>query len=108
MADLKIPTDPGDAAPYSMQVALDGAVYTLGLRWNARAGLWFLDVATADGVAVCCGEPVVNGYPLLSRHKDARLPPGVLRAVASIRPEEDAGVDDLGARVALVYTEALS
>jgi hypothetical protein len=105
MADLLIPVD-SDAEFYDLSVDLDGRSYTFEVRWNTRAGAWFL--ATYDGAGELLVAPrrVVLGANLLGRGSDPRLPPGVLLAVDTSPARTDAGRTDLGTRVVIVYSEA--
>lgn len=105
MATWKLPTTPAETAPYQFDVPLDGTVYGVELRWNERAGRWFYTILTAEGVVVVAGQPVMNRYPLL-RWPDDRLPPGRMFAIAMSDPDIEAGVDELGSRVLLVYDDA--
>lgn len=59
---------PTTSEPQTFAVSLSGVNYTLTLRWNTAAGLWFLDIATADGVAILSGVPLVTGADLLEQY----------------------------------------
>ena len=74
---FKLPiTSDNSFARYTVQ--LSGVSYTLHLRWNERAGRWFMDIASA------LNEPIVSSVPMLimrnlvSRFAFAALPPGTL------------------------------
>ena len=95
-----------DLPAYRFQVELEGRTYGLRLRWNERAAAWFLSVLTADDALLLSGVKVVVGVPLLRRHVDSRLPPGELMALDTARADAEAGLEELGARVVLTYTEA--
>lgn len=98
-----IPVDP-TLPDQEFGVVLDKVPIVLGLRWNARAGLWVLSISDAAGV-IASGLPVVVGPGLLQRLTSPRLPPGELVAVDTAGAA-DPGERDLGARVELVYVEA--
>lgn len=104
---VKIPTLQGDVAPYDEQVELDGVLYTIGFRYLPRCDQWLYDLRTAAGVDVLIGQFVVNGYPLLGRFKDLRLPPGNLVAVPVSDPDRPANENELGTRVPLTYQSGL-
>lgn len=87
------------------QVDLDGRVYDLAFRWNARDVHWFLDVGR-DGVVLIAGVKLVNSTDLLGQFgRIENLPPGIL----SIEDLDDADADpddeNFGDRVQLVYEE---
>ncbi len=93
--------------PFSyFDVDLEGASYTIETRWNERAGLWFLSVSDKDGVPISAGRAVVLGADLLGKTVDARRPPGVILAIDSTGEDIEAGRDDLGARVQILYIES--
>lgn len=96
--------EPG--APHQrQQVLLDGREFVVELRWNERAGAWFMAVSDAEGL-ILAGRRVVVDFPLLSRFASPRLPDGELFAIDTSGAGLDPGRDDLGSRVDLVYVEA--
>lgn len=92
-----------DAPHFDLQVQLEGATFTLELRWNDRMGLWVLSVYDASGEVVSAGRPVVLGADLLGRSASSRRPPGFLTAIDSAGGGVEAGRSDLGTRVQLIY-----
>lgn len=104
MSTLVLPLA-ADVPHFDFQLALEGATYTLELRWNERASTWSLSAYDASGELLAAGRPVVLGAELLGRSGDARLPPGQLVAVDTSGKDLEAGRADLGARVQLVYVE---
>ena len=104
---VKIPTLQGDVPPYDEQVALDGVLYTVGFRYLPRSSQWLYDLRTAAGVDIVIGQSVINGYPLLQRFKDLRLPPGNMVAVPAADPDRPANEHELGTRVPLTYQSGL-
>lgn len=98
-----IPITP-DVPHFDFQVELDGVTYTLELRWNERDAAWYLSLLTAEEDPLVMGRKVVLDVPLWSRFKDPRVPRGLLVAVDTSQKGIDAGYDDLGRRVQLVYT----
>jgi hypothetical protein len=95
-----------DAPWYDFEATLEGSTYRFELRWNGRSGAWFLSLQDAAGDVIAAGRRVVLGAQLLGRSADARLPPGTLLAVDTSGTDEEAGRDELGERVQLVYVEA--
>lgn len=109
MATLVIPLEPGPDVPPTVQaIVLDGVTYQLETRWNARAGLWFLSLADSEGVAVANSLPIANsGLPVNAAiFRQENTPPGGFWAIALMRPDVDAGANELGGRVVLTYDEA--
>jgi len=96
-----IPSTPN----YRVSTTLDGVQYILDIRWNGRAGVWYLDVLDIDEDPIAAGIAVVLGSALGIRTTDARFPPGMLIAVDMSDEGHDAGFDDLGDRVAVLYYE---
>jgi len=70
-----------DAAHFEQRVELEGVVYVMTFHWNARMGLWTLDVGL-PGVDVepsVAGLTIVANRFLLARyHTIEGIPPGEL------------------------------
>jgi hypothetical protein len=96
-----------DVPHYDFDVDLEGAIYALELYWNSRAGAWFLSVSDVNGTPIVSGRKVVLGAPLLGRGVLPAGPPGILVAYDSSGQDQEAGQNDLGARVQLVYYESM-
>jgi len=92
-----------DVPDYEFQTVLDGTTYTLGLRWNGREAAWYLDISTEDGDPISLGSKVVLNYPLAARCVDLRRPPGALIAFDTSGEDKAPGINELGARVVLIY-----
>lgn len=91
---------------YQQRVDLEAATYVIGLRFNERANLWFLDIMDADGNPIVMGTPLQSNLDLIKRFKDVRLPGGRFTAVDSSGQNQDATVETLGEVVRLLYDEA--
>lgn len=109
MATYTIPTLTGTAAePQVLRVTLGGIVYQITLRYNDRAGCWRMDLADDTGNALAAGLAVRNsGLPINSAlfgHQG--FPAGLLLALPTALPGTDANLDELGARVLLLWEEA--
>lgn len=100
-----LPIIPGDPNQ-RFRTSLGGAEYLIAIHWNARAGVWFMDLRDDQGDPIWLSMAVVLGVPIGSRCIDSRWP-GMLRAVDLSGDGRDAGLDDLGVRVVVeFYTEA--
>lgn len=88
-------------------VELEGESYGIELRWNGTAGAWFADLLDRDGAVLLAGRRVAIGFPLTVRAAhDRRLPPGSFVAIDTTGKDEEPTLDDLGARIQLLYLEA--
>lgn len=93
--------------PYRQRVTLDGVVYGLTFRWNARAQVWTYAITTSGGTLVADSIPVRNGLPLAAWAKTvAGMTPGDFWAVPVDHDPSDAAQDQLGARVLMAYLGA--
>lgn len=108
MAILTLAWPDGDR--WTMDVQLDGEVYTISAAWNDRMETWTMDLDTGDGERLLTGVRVIKDWPLLPPWRDERFPPGNIYAVApSGRIRRDPGRDafrDDGPSFRLVYIEA--
>lgn len=107
MAYIEIPLRK-DIYDYIQQVTLDGVVYTLGLRYNARMDRWVLDIKDAADDDLVIGLPLLNGVPLSYKWIGTMtgLPPGNFLLVDETDQDRSPGKDDLGDDLKLVYSEA--
>lgn len=98
---------PPNTPHFTMQVVLDSVLYGLQLHWNARAAAWYLDIFDGGGFEdanlIAAGRKVVVDGAIWLRLRDARLPPGMMVAVDTSSTAVEAGINDLGARVQLMY-----
>jgi hypothetical protein len=105
MAALEIPILP--SVPHQeFAVVLDGVEYILEIRWNDRDEAWFANLYDAERDVICYGIVLVIEYPILRRVNDPRRPAGELLLIDEENTQREAGLDDLGARVKLVYVTA--
>lgn len=94
-----------DFKAYEFQIDLDGIVYTLRFRFNYRMERWVMDIATEAGEDILNGIVLVTGYPLLDQYAYSELPPGRMIAIDVTGQNRDAGEDDLGNSIKLLYEE---
>lgn len=82
---------------------LDGTIYVFDLRWNDRAGAWFMDVLEEDLTPIRHGIKLVLGALVGSDTKDSRFPPGRFLLEDKTGEGVEATLEDLGTRVILYY-----
>ena len=89
---------------------LDGRRYRLRCRWIEKASLWLLDVLDRQGNPLLVGLPVRVGQSLMLPHVGEELPGfgfGQIVAIDTSKQGQEAGRDDLGVLVWLVYVPAV-
>lgn len=97
-----IPIEP--SIPHQrLTTQLSGETYILDARWNARADTWYLDLYDDDEDPIRVGMRVVLGALIGNQSADERFPPGFLVAHDTARSGVEAGLDDFGDRVLLLY-----
>lgn len=70
-----------DFAHFDQRVELDGTTYVLTFHWNARMGLWMLDIGLpGEDVAVAGVTCVANRFLFERYHYRNGVPPGELMA----------------------------
>ena len=111
MSTVSLPLIPS-LPNYTFSCSLDNTVYNFRVLWNASdgAGAWYLDISDADNNLIRAGMKVVLGTVLGGRETNPAFPPGALSVVDlasnGTTAGTDAGIDDLGARVIVVYYPA--
>jgi len=105
---IPIPLDGGAPLPYfDMQTQADGVTYTLEIRWNVRAGAWYMNVRNeaGDDPPLLAGLKLVADWPLAA-YTTQRQPPGAFVVVDSAGLGEDPALLSLGVRHQLLYFTA--
>lgn len=92
----------------TLEAYTDGAAtvpthFIFDVRWNDRAGSWFLDVLSSDETPIRSGIRLVLGTILGGRTVSLAFPAGALIAVDLSNAGQEAGFDDLGTRVVVYY-----
>lgn len=105
MAVLELPVR-SDFKAYSFQTELDGVVYTLTFRFNDRMSLWVMDIGDSSGNEILNGILLQTDVALTDQYVKEDLPPGRFICIDESGESKDAGVDDLGNDVKLLYEEA--
>lgn len=99
---------------YRFNTTINGRVYLFRVRWNDRNksagapnGLWFFDVyeetSTPDAVPVANGVAIVRGAYLGRTSLHPLFTEGVMIARALHGDGSEAGFDDIGLRVQVMY-----
>lgn len=88
---------------YRFSTSLEGVQYIFDVRWNTRAASWYMDVSTEADEIIAYGLRLVLGSALGSRNADPRFPPGILIMFDNEGTGREAGLDDIGTRVSLLY-----
>ena len=99
---LAIPTDQV-LSFWDQLTTLDGTDYTLGFRYNAREGVYYMIIADNAGNVLNGGIKIVSDWLLMQDFNDPTLPPGDFMAVASGADDSPAALGELGGRVTLYY-----
>lgn len=107
MATLRLPTRT-DLVDYDMTVDLDGVTYLMTFRFNASDGYWYMGLADIDGAPIRTGIRIVLGADFLRLVRDIRKPPGLMAAVDTTGQSIEAGLEDLGRAVRMLYVESAS
>ena len=95
-----------DIPHQEFNVTLDGTSYTFEVRWSAREEAHYLDISTEDNSKIVAGMKLALGVVIGSRAVDERMPPGLLWCVDTSLQYDEAGEQDMGARVQLRYMNA--
>lgn len=106
MALYDVPTQTGpEAEPQVISATLDGQLFQLYFRFNERAGMWRLDLKDDTGNALASGLSLRNmGIPANGCIQSQNgLPLGLIGAYTATDPGIDAGLEELGGRVKVVY-----
>lgn len=92
---------------YSFATTIEGASYTFGVRWNASAETWTMSVFDEDGIEIVSALPILLGTHIGRHVSHALFKEGAFVA-RDLGPggNIDAGLDDLGSRVIVVYYTA--
>jgi hypothetical protein len=90
---------------YTVSVVLGTVEYVFQVRWNARDGAWYFDLLDDTLDQIYSGVKIVLGAYLAARCSDPRwlAAGGILVATDTSNQGLDAGIDDLGARVQVVF-----
>lgn len=105
MAVLRLPLR-SDQPHFDFTVSLDGTAYKFLFRWNTRGSVWYMSVSLDDDTPLFMGVAVVVNWPLGYRCRHPQKPKGLLMAFDDANTKKDPGLNDLGARVNVLYFDA--
>lgn len=91
---------------YRVATTLADVTYVIDVRWNTREAAWYMDVFQEDETPIRQGIKIVLGTALGNTTIDPEWPPGYFYATDTSGQGLDAGLDDMGERVILVWYEA--
>ena len=99
-----LPNDP-DQSFYTLEVALDGRLYGMRFKFNARDSFWYMDLSDAQSGAILRGGiKIVSQWDLLRTYQGLARPAGIVLPV----PQGAAGTEatalgQLGKDLLLTY-----
>lgn len=89
---------------FTQTVLLEDVNYRLRFDWNDRSSRWYFSLLDSTDDPIVAGICMVVGKPLLQgATTDIRCTPGDFFAVDTSGKAKEAGFNDLGVRVLLIY-----
>jgi len=70
-----------DYAAFSEEVALDGNVFVLGLRWNTREKCWSMSISNREGNLIVSGIKLVVNFNVVAQYQSRSIPQGLMAIV---------------------------
>jgi hypothetical protein len=95
-----------DLIEWVQRTRLDGLLYVLRFKWNARDQSWIVDILDESEAPIRTGIKIVEGFPLLRTIAVAGRPPGELAAIDPTGRDMEAAQETLGVDVLLAYLDA--
>ncbi len=87
-------------------IDLELVTYIMEFNFNSRTSLWYMGIKQEDGTPLAVGVPVFTDVDIMMQYKNPDLPPGVFMTFDTEELSADAGRDDLGNRVKMLYQES--
>lgn len=88
---------------YRFSTALDSVPYIFDVRWNGRDAAWYMDISDEAENPIGRGIKIVLGANLGQKNRTAAFPAGAFVAIDASGQGRDAGFDDIGSRVIVVF-----
>ncbi|MCG8433495.1 MAG: hypothetical protein MJA83_05645 [Gammaproteobacteria bacterium] len=105
MATLVVPTRV-TPTEYRQQVTLDGVVFRMLFKYNARDDFWYMDIRDLGGEPIRLGIKLVTGFSLLRLVADTNVRPAGVMIVADATDQNiEAGLNAIGVDTLLTYIE---
>lgn len=92
---------------YRFATVINDQNYNLDVKWNARDSAWYFDISTETDTVIRRGIKVVLGAYLGRVSTDPLFENGAIVALDTSGAQRDAGLDDIGTRVQVLYLTAL-
>ena len=89
---------------YRFSSVLDGTQYIFNVRWNVRDAAWYFDLMAEDETPIRSGIKIVLGTSLGASSTAAFFQNNILVALDLLNSSRDAGLDDLGTRVRVLWS----
>ena len=100
MVKLPLTSEPNSV----FTTVVNGARYEVTVRWNDRAGVWVMDIVDpTTGATLVSAMPIVLGADLLQSFAPELGTMLAIDTSADVGLGVDAGVDDLGTRVIVLW-----
>lgn len=100
-----IPFNPSPS--FIQSITLDNIVLNFKFIWSGRNNSWSMDILDAVNSPILQGIKILNGWELIQKYTDTRLPQGVIIVVSLQGDEKEIDRDGMNDRYQLVYfTEA--
>lgn len=103
---IKVLPVKSDFPSYDFSIELDGNIYILGFRFNTRLNTWMMSISGEDGTELLKNIPIHTYSDITAQYVDSALPQGIFLAYDTEGELANAGRNDLGNRVQLLYQEA--
>ena len=104
MATVEVPTT-SIHERYKQQVELESENFIMRIRYNKRAQAWFVDLFDTDNNAIVFGRRAVIDWPIYQQFRHLATPNGFTKFVDTTNTKVEAGRNELGTRVVMLYTD---
>jgi hypothetical protein len=105
MAILEIPID-ATLNKFTQSMTLDGVTYGMDFFYNSRMELWTMTLKDVDDTILLAGIPLQTELHLTKDYAHLSIPKGEVFLVDTEGNQKDAGTDDFGDTIKLLYNEA--
>lgn len=92
-----------DFPSFISNITLDNIVLNFKFLWNGRDEAWYMDILDSVNSPILQGIKIVNGWELIARFTDTRLPQGALIIVSLKGDQEVIGRNDMIEDYKIVY-----